>query len=95
MKKNRILAIVAFLLFSSAALAADGNDWKAASAANKLKEMTRVIGNIKNNGCVVKFPPEYYVRQLNDFYATSATVRIKLPEAVGLIATGAGENWDC
>ena len=95
MKKNRILAIVAFLLFSSAALAVDGNDWNAAPTANKLKEMTRILGYIKSNGCVVKFPPEYYVRQLNDFYTTSATVRIKLPDAVGLIATGVGENWDC
>ena len=86
---------VTAILFSSAAIAVSGNDWRAASSKNRLLEVTRILENIKNKGCTVKRSPEYFVRQLNDVYAESSVRSMELPKALALIATGAGENWDC
>jgi hypothetical protein len=57
--------------------------------------MERVLGNIRRSGCTVKRTPDYFVKQLNDFYREPSTRSIALPQALGLVATAAGEKWDC
>jgi hypothetical protein len=91
----RALILLVTLLASFSAFAVDGNDWRAASGGDRLTEMRRVLGNIKSRGCTVRQSPEYFVRQINDFYNEPGTRGIPLPKALGLIATGAGENWKC
>ena len=88
-------AIALLLRFCTLVQAADGNDWRAWTASAKLSEISRVLGNIRSNGCRVKNSPEYFVRQLNDFYQGGATRSIELPQALALVASGAGERWDC
>lgn len=95
MKIRMLSVLLATALVSISAFAADGNDWRRSTPESRLQEMHRVLGNIEANGCTVRHAPEYYVRQLDDFYAESATRKIQLPQALGLIASAAGEDWDC
>lgn len=95
MKKFITHSAFILCLLSGSAFAVNGNDWNAASNSSKQEEMRRILGNIESKGCKVTYSPSYYVRQLDDFYSTPATRNIELPKALGLIATGAGEAWDC
>jgi len=95
MKTLSIVVATAALLLSNAAIAIDGHDWRAASAVNRLKEVQRILDNIRSKGCVVKLSPEYYVRQLDDLYASKSTLSLQTFQAVALVATGAGEVWKC
>lgn len=94
MKATRGLIIIAWA-FCSLAYAVNGNDWNAAPQSARLQEMKRILGNIEAKGCRVKNSPEYFVRQINDFYQERSTRNIELHRALGLIATGAGEDWKC
>jgi hypothetical protein len=92
--KVGIWLLVGFGMLSGAACAADRDDWIKAGATSKRAEIARIVGNINSKaGCRVKLPVDYYVKQLNDLYETSDTKNVSLPEAVSLIATGAGEDW--
>jgi hypothetical protein len=95
MKKPYQYAAIALCLITNIAFAVDGNDWNAATSSSKHEEMQRILGNIKSKGCKVIHSPSYFVQQLDDFYLKSETRNTELPDAVGLIATGAGEHWDC
>jgi hypothetical protein len=95
MKKPSQYTAIALCFITNLAFAVNGNDWSAASSSSKHEEMQRILKNIESKGCKVIYSPSYYVRQLDDFYSTPATRNIELPKAVGLIATGAGEDWDC
>lgn len=92
---RRFLTFIAASCLCIAALAADGNDWRRASPESRLAEVSRILGNIRSKGCTVKRTPEYYVRQLNDFYARAATRDMQVHAALALIATGVGEDWSC
>ncbi|MGO4479766.1 hypothetical protein AB4Z32_26355 [Massilia sp. 2TAF26] len=72
-----------------------GNEWVKKSAVVKLETMSNVISRMRAKGCSVNFDANYYVRQLNDFFATSETRSVEVSKAFGLIATGAGENFAC
>ncbi|GAA5012955.1 hypothetical protein GCM10025794_01140 [Massilia kyonggiensis] len=72
-----------------------GNDWVRKSTEDKLGIMSRVISGMKTKGCTVNFDAQYYVRQLNDFFAPREMRSVKVSDAFGLIATGAGENFAC
>ena len=98
MKKIVIHCIFILCIVSSPLYAAsedNGETWRKATSSSKLEEIQRILGNIEHNGCKVMYSASYYVRQLDDFYSTAATRGIELSEAIGLIATGAGEVWDC
>jgi hypothetical protein len=89
------IATSLLLAFSSNALAVNGSDWSAASSTDRLTEVRRILNNIKSRGCTVKNSPEYFVRQINDFYRDPTTRKMELPKALALIATGVGEDWNC
>ena len=95
MKALQAIALSPLLTLSSSVLALDGNDWNAASPTSRLAEIQRILNSIKSNGCTVKRTPEYFVRQINDFYREPVTRRMKVPEALALIASGVGEDWKC
>jgi hypothetical protein len=98
MNKFVICSIFALCTISTSIFATDeanGKTWNKSSNSSKLEEMRRVLGNIESRGCKVTYSANYYVRQLDDFYSTTATLGIELSKAIGLIATGAGEDWDC
>jgi hypothetical protein len=89
------IALSLLLAFSSNTFAVNGSDWNAASSTDRLKEVRRILNNIKSRGCTVKNSPEYFVRQINDFYREPKTRTMQLPKALALIATGVGEDWNC
>lgn len=79
----------------SAASSETGNEWVKKSPTDKLETMSNVISRMRAKGCSVNFDANYYVRQLNDFFATSETRSVEVNKAFGLIATGAGEDFAC
>ena len=95
MTRQALSVLLGSLLLSLSAFATDGNDWRRATADSRLQEVQRILGNIRAKGCTVRRSPEYYVRQLNDFFQSSATRSMELAQALALIATGAGEDWKC
>jgi hypothetical protein len=95
MKKYVRHSICILCIISTSIFAANGTTWNKSSSSSKLEEMQRILGNIESKGCKVTYSASYYVRQLDDFYSTTATIGIELSKAIGLIATGAGEDWDC
>ena len=95
MKSRSLSVLLGSVLLSLSAFAADGNDWRRSTPDSKLKEIQRILGNIQAKGCAVRRSPEYFVRQLNDFFESSATRGMEISQALALVATGAGEDWKC
>jgi len=94
--RNTILALsLGCCLNVGVAFALDGSDWNSAPQSIKLAEIQRVLGNVKRRGCTVRFSPQYYVKQLDDFYSDPAGQNVSFPNALGLIAMAAGEEWNC
>lgn len=92
MKKTLTVILLSLSLVTISAIAGDGDKWNQMSRSAKYAEIERGIKGIRSNGGNVKMPSSYYVQQLNDFYSSSTTRNISIPEAFGLIATGAGER---
>lgn len=95
MKIRSPLVLLGSVLLSLSAFATDGNDWRRSTPDSKLKEIQRILGNIQAKGCTVRRSPEYYVRQLNDLFESSAARSMEVSQALALVATGAGEDWKC
>ncbi|MGK2901149.1 MAG: hypothetical protein ACSLE9_21080 [Burkholderiaceae bacterium] len=72
-----------------------GREWRNATSASRHAEVSRILANMASRGCRIKLSTDYYVRQLNDLYATSATDSLTISQALALVATGAGERWEC
>jgi len=93
--------VIAVLIAAAAALPLvvhaepDGHLWVKQTEATKAEEIRRILNNIKSRGCYVKLSADYYVPQINDFYVEPSTRNIPYAKALGLIATGAGEDWNC
>lgn len=92
---KKIIFAVMLVGFQFTANADTGNDWMAKSESAKLAKMSSVISNMKGKGCTIRFDAKYYVRQINAFFARRENRGMQVHEAFGLIATGAGEDFDC
>lgn len=92
--KKFIFALV-LVGYHLSANADTGHEWQVKSESARLATMSTVISNMKGKGCTIRLGAKYCVRQINAFFARRENRSMQVHEAFGLIATDAGENFNC
>lgn len=93
----RHILVCLFLALSTInAFAMGGDEWMKASPSVKLERIARTLENIRSKGCIVRHSPEFFVDQIDRFYKAGKEARVlTVSQVLGLLATNAGEVWDC
>lgn len=88
-------SLVLAVVLSSPAWALTAGSCYKAPEDQKRAEVARVLGNIgRQPGCQVLRSADYYYRALNAMLRQETAAReLQFSQALGLVATAAGEDW--